>query len=147
MRFKAGLAAVMLFAVGTTGVAYGQEDIIALRQQLMKTNGAAAAVAVKMLRDEIPFDAAVAAAAVESIAHDNEVFPALFPAGSETGGNTKAGPAIWSDTAGFKAASEAAVTAATAAAAAAAQGKEAFGTAFGAVGAACQACHEKYRAG
>jgi cytochrome c556 len=146
MKLRTGVFAAALLAVGAAGVAYAQEqtDVINLRQQLMKTNAAAAALAVKMIRGDVPYDADVAKAAVESIGHDNTVFPHLFPAGSEGG---KAGPAIWSDKAGFDAASKAMVDATTAAAAAAAGGKDAFGAAFGAVGQACQSCHEKYRAG
>lgn len=144
MKLKLGLAAVAFVFGATTFAMAAGEDIVLLRQQIMKTNGQAAKLAVGMIRGDVPFDPAVAAAAAASIAHDNEVFPLLFPAGTETG-ETKAGEAIWKDTAGFKAASEAAVAAGTAAAAAAAQGQEAFSKAFQAVGAACQGCHEKYR--
>lgn len=144
MKVKLGLAVLLIATGAAVGLAVAQPDIIVLRQQLMKTNGQAAKVAVGMIRGDIPFDATVAAAAAASIAHDNTVFPELFPAGSETG-ETKAGEAIWSDVAGFKAASAKVVTDANAAAAAAAQGKDAFAAAFGAVGQDCQACHEKYR--
>ena len=143
MRLKLGLIAAVA-ALGATAAIAADADIILLRQQLMKTNGQAAKVAVSMIKGEMPFNPEVAAAAAASIANDVEAFPALFPAGTETG-ETKAGPAIWSDMAGFKAAAEAAITAANAASAAAAQGQEAFGAAFQAVGAACGACHQKYR--
>ena len=143
MRLKLGLIAAVA-ALGATAALAADADIIQLRQQLMKTNGQAAKVAVSMIKGEMPFNPDVAAAAAASIAHDLESFPALFPAGTETG-ETKAGPAIWSDMAGFKAAAEAGVTAANAASAAAAQGQEAFGAAFQALGAACGACHQKYR--
>src|SRR5687767_10947622 len=104
MKIKLGLAVLLVATGAAAGLAVANPDIIVLRQQIMKTNGQAAKVAVGMIRGDIPFDAAVAAAAAESIAHDNAVFPHLFPAGSETG-ETKAGEAIWSDAAGFQAAS------------------------------------------
>lgn len=141
MKFRIGLAALAL-AVAATGFAVANEDIIGLRQQVMKTNGQAAKVSAGMARGEIPFDGAVAAAAMKLIADNLTEFPHLFPVGSEGG---KAGAAIWSDPDGFAAAANTTVEAATAAAAAAEQGQEAFGPAFGAVGASCGACHESYR--
>lgn len=143
MRLKLGLIGAV-FAVGAVTAAFAADDVIAARQDLMKKNGAAAKIAVSMLKGETPYDAAAAASAATTIADDMMVFPTLFPAGSETG-DTKAGPAIWTDPDGFKAAADAAVTAAKAAAEAAAAGPEAFGAAFQAVGAACGACHQKYR--
>ena len=143
MKLKLGLIGVLV-AVGATAAMAADADIIVLRQNLMKTNGQAAKVVVSMLKGEMPFNAEVAAAAAMSIAHDNEVFPSLFPAGTDTG-ETKAKAEIWSDPEGFKAASEALVAVARAAAEAAAQSPEAFGTAFQVVGKACGACHEKYR--
>ena len=143
MKLRTGLAAALI-GIGVPGAMADDAEIIKLRQRVMGTNGQAAKVAVAMIKGDMPFDATVAAAAAMSIAHDNEVFTAFFPAGTGTG-DTKAGPEIWSDPAGFKAASDAAVTAAMAAAAAAAEGQEAFGKAFEAVGAACGACHKGYR--
>ena len=143
MRMKLALA-VLVLATGSAAIAVAQEDIIKLRQRLMDTNGQAAKVSVGMIRGDIPFDPVVAAAAAMSIAHDNEVYPAFFPAGSDTG-DTKAAAAIWTDMQGFKALSEKMVTDATAAAKAAAEGKDAFAKAFQTVGGNCQACHEKYR--
>lgn len=120
------------------------EDIIKMRKLVMDGNGQAAKVSVGMIKGDIPFDAAVAAAVVHQIGNGAEIFPALFPAGTETG-DTKAGEAIWTDMAGFQAAAAATVAAAKAASEAAAQGQEAFGKAFMALGATCQGCHEKYR--
>ena len=120
MNFKSGLIAALL-AMGVTSAMADEADIIKLRQRVMDVNGQAAKVAVSMIKGELPFDPAVAAAAATAIADDGEVFPAFFPAGTETG-DTKAGDAIWSDPDGFKAAGAALVTAAKAAATAAADG-------------------------
>jgi cytochrome c556 len=144
MKLKLGLA-VMAFTVAATGFAFADDKIIQLRQQIMKANGAAAGVAFGMAKGDIPFDATVAAAAVGSIAGNNNVFFELFPAGTETGANTRALAAIWSDPDGFKAVSVKTVDAANAAAAAAAEGQEAFGASLQALGAACGECHENYR--
>jgi cytochrome c556 len=142
--FKFGLAA-MMFATGAAGIALAQQaDIIKLRQRIMDTNGQAAKVAVGMLKGEIPYDATIAASAALSISHDLDVFPNLFPAGSDQG-ETKASPDIWTNMDDFKAIAAKMVSDAKAAADAAAQGKDAFSQAFDAVGGDCKACHEKYR--
>ena len=88
MKLKLGLAVAAL-AVAATGIAVANENIIGLRQQVMKTNGAAAKLAVGMLKGETPFDASVAAAAMTQIADDLSVFATYFPEGTETG-DTKA---------------------------------------------------------
>lgn len=139
-------AAAAFLAVGAVGIAYADinPDIIKMRQRLMDANGQAAKVAVTMARGDAPFDPVVAAAVLLSISHDNDVLPNLFPAGTDKG-DTKAGPAIWTDNAGFKALSAKMVSDAKAAADAAGQGLDAFKKAMGPVGENCQSCHEKYR--
>jgi cytochrome c556 len=73
------------------------------------------------------------------------LFPTLFPAGSDTG-NTKAAPAIWSDSAGFQKASMALSTAGGELEAAAKAGDAtAAAAAFKGIGEACGACHKEYR--
>ncbi len=145
MKIKLGLA-VAAIVIGATSVAYGDinEDIIKMRQRLMDANGQAARIAVTMARGDAPFDPAVAEAVLSSIAHDNTVFPMLFPDGTQSG-ETKAGDAIWSDADGFKALSAKMVKDATAAAEAAGKGLDAFKAALGPVAKNCQSCHEKYR--
>ena len=69
----------------------------------------------------------------------------MFPAGSDK--DTKALPTVWSDSAGFLAASKAADAAYDKLATAAGSGDMAALTAaFGDTGKACGACHDKYRA-
>lgn len=144
MRMAVGLvfAALAVGFVGT-GIAVGQDDPIAARQALMKTNGAQAGILNGMVRGQTEFDAAAAKAALATIAEDMTIFPTLFPDGSDTG-DTKAGSAIWTDRAGFEA--EAAALQATAASAAESlstlQDLEAV---FPQIGAACGSCHQKYR--
>ncbi len=75
------------------------------------------------------------------------VIPTLFPKGTETGGDTKALPEIWSDPAGFQkvaaAFGEATTKLATDAKAGAA---DAVAADMKLVGEQCGACHKTYRA-
>ncbi len=73
--------------------------------------------------------------------------PARFPAGTESGGETKALPTIWSDPVGFSGASAETVAKLQALRTAAASGDgAAFEAAWKAVGPTCGACHRTYRA-
>jgi cytochrome c556 len=75
------------------------------------------------------------------------VIPTMFPKGSETGGNTKALPEIWSDPAGFQKIALALGSAATRLAADAKEGDAAAVAAdTKALGEQCGACHKTYRA-
>ncbi|MDP1963859.1 MAG: cytochrome c, partial [Reyranella sp.] len=70
----------------------------------------------------------------------------LFPAGSDKG-ETKALPAIWTDMAGFQAASKASDAAYDKLAVAAGSGDQAaLAAAFADTGKTCGACHDKFRA-
>jgi cytochrome c556 len=151
MRKTLGLA-VALIGVGVATVAVGDDanPIIVLRQRLMIADGQAAAVAVAMIRGQIPFDAGMAATTSTIVSHVYSNMAELFPDGTEKGNGidgkpTAAGPEIWKDKAGFKALNEKMAADAKAAADAAAKGKDAFAAAFKTVGANCQSCHEKYR--
>jgi cytochrome c556 len=142
MKMKLGLAAAAV-AVSVATLAYANEDVIVMRQALMKANGQAMKIVVTMAKGDMPFDATVAMAALGTIANDAEEFPSFFPEGSETG-DTRAGAAIWSDPDGFKATSDKLAADATAAAEAAST-LEGLQGALGSVGSNCQACHEQYR--
>jgi cytochrome c556 len=117
----------------------------------MDADGQAAALAVSMVRGQVPYDPAMAATAATIISHVYSNMSDLFPAGTDKGlgynGPTKASPDIWKDFAGFKALTQKMTNDAKAAADAAAKGKDAFAQAFTVVGQNCQACHEKYRQG
>ena len=83
----------------------------------------------------------------KAIARWAALIPTLFPKGTETGGNTKALPEIWSDPAGFQKIALAASDAATKLAAAAKAGdadEVAADTKL--LGEQCGACHKGYRA-
>ena len=75
------------------------------------------------------------------------VIPTLFPKGTETGGNTKALPEIWSDAAGFQKIAMALNAAATKLATDAKAGDADLVAAdTKAMGEQCGACHKGYRA-
>ena len=68
-----------------------------------------------------------------------------FPEGSETGMETEAAPAIWSDRAGFDAAVAKFKAAADAGVAAAPADLDGLKAVFGPLTQNCGACHETYR--
>ncbi len=82
-----------------------------------------------------------------AIAEQAPKIKTLFPPGSDTGGNTRALPSIWTDRAGFERVADA-FTAQSNSLLAAAQGTDqrALAQAFEATAAACGACHRPYRA-
>lgn len=130
--------------VQAQGIALAPNDIIAARQGGMAMtggimesikNGLAANVDVKTFE--------VAAA---SLAKWGAAYPKLFPAGTETGNNTKAKREIWSDKAGFEKASADFIVASQKLADAAKSGdKAAFAAAFQAEGQSCGGCHRGFR--
>jgi cytochrome c556 len=95
-------------AVGVTvavGVcaATAQQDPIAARKALMKSNGDAAKIAGAMIKGEQPFDLAAAHKIFATFQDAAAKMPALFPDNSKTGGDTSADPKIWENMADFKA--------------------------------------------
>jgi len=147
---KKGLivAAVALLAAGTmvggATVALAQADVIKQRQENRK-QAAAAMRAIKAIIDaKGPTSGAVEQAA--KLKQLEAAFEKMFPAGSDKG-DTKALPTVWSDKAGFLAASKASDVAYDKLAVAAGSGDMAALTgAFQATGKACGACHDKFRA-
>lgn len=122
-------------------------DPIADRQALMKANGKAAGQLAAIAKGEKPFDAAAVLAALQTLNDDAQKLDVatLFPAGSETGGDTTASPKIWEDTAGFQAAVDKFRTAAAAAVAAPPADVDGVKAALGALGQNCSSCHETFR--
>jgi cytochrome c556 len=130
--------------VGGATIALAQADVIKQRQENRKAT-AAEMRAIKAIIDNKGDVKSVQANAAK-LEELELAFVKLFPAGSDKG-DTKALPTVWSDMAGFQAASKAADAAYTQFATAAGSGDLAQLTAaFGATGKACGACHEKFRA-
>jgi cytochrome c556 len=136
-------AAIMLTGLG---VAHADGlDPIAVRQagfSLQNSDFAYIRSVVAAKGDVKPLEAPA-----KAIAMWTAVIPTLFPKGTETGGNTKALPEVWSDQAGFQKIALAANAAATKLAAAAKAGdadEVAADTKL--LGEQCGACHKGYRA-
>ena len=138
------ILAISAIALASTAA---MADPIADRQALMKSNGKAAGVLAPMVKGEKPFDAEAVMAALKTLdenAHKLDVAK-LFPAGSETGGDTTASPKIWQDTPEFQAKVEKFKVDTAAAVAAAPRDVDALKKQFGAIGSNCGGCHESFR--
>jgi cytochrome c556 len=130
--------------VGGATVALAQADVIKQRQENRKEAGATMR-AIKGVIDA-KGDVKTIVPQAAKLKELETAFVKLFPAGSDKG-DTKALPTVWSDSAGFTAASKNADAAFDKLAAAAGSGDlAAVTTAFGDTGKACGACHDKFRA-
>ena len=130
--------------VGGTTLALAQGDVISQRKENRKQAGATMRSIKGVIDAKGATPAAVPLAA--KIKELEVAFAKMFPAGSDKG-ETKALPVVFSDAAGFAAASKGVEAAADKMAAAAGSGDMAALTvAFGDTGKACGACHDKFRA-
>lgn len=134
-------AGLVVGALGGSALA----DPVVNRQAAMSHVGAAAKASGAMLKGEVDYDAAKALLALRIMNATALGFGSQFPEGSETGAETEAAPAIWSDRAGFDAAADKFIADTKAAIDAAPADLEAFKAAFGGVAANCKACHKDYR--
>src|SRR5262249_15045910 len=129
--------------VGGATIALAQADVVKERQENRKQAGAA----MRAIKGIIDAKGATTGA-VEQAAKLKTLeiaFVKMFPPGSDK--DSKALPVVWTDWAGFQAASKNAETAFDKLATAAGSGDMAALTAaFGEAGKACGACHDKFRA-
>ncbi len=142
---KSVLGLAILAGVLGSSLASAGDDPIKERKELMKGNGAAVKGIIAMFKGEKPYDGAAVEKAMKDINGSIPTFITLFPKGSETGGETAAKPEIWENKAEFDNLAKDAEAATAKAAEAAPGGLDAFKAAFGPVGKACKACHEKFR--
>ncbi len=129
--------------VGGATLALAQADVVKERQDNRKQT-AAAMRAIKGIIDAkgATTDAVAQAAKLKTL---EIAFVKMFPAGSDK--DSKALPTVWSDSAGFMAASKASEVAYDKLSAAAGSGDMAALTAaFADAGKACGGCHDKFRA-
>ena len=96
-------------------------------------------------KGEKPYDAAAVTAALTTLAEVSKTFPDHFPAGSETGMDSEAAPAIWQNMDDFKAKSAKLTAAAEAQLASMPADQAGVGAAMQAVGATGGDCHQTYR--
>jgi cytochrome c556 len=135
--------AAAIAALGVTAV-MAQSDPIAARKALMKGNNDGARVLVKMMRGEEPYDQAKVNAAFAQWAETAQKLPGLFPDNSKEGGNTRATPKVWETKSDFDA-KDAAFGKAVADYRDKVKNADELKVAVGAVGKACDSCHELYR--
>lgn len=144
MKFRTLFAAALVAAAGLAPAIAADEPQV-VRQEMMKKVGGATGAMAKMVKGEADFDAAAALAALTAISEVAGSFGDYFPEGSETGMDTEAAPAIWTDRAGFDAKIAALKASADAAVAAAPADLDGLKAVFGPLTQNCGACHETYR--
>lgn len=122
------------------------EDAIKYRQSALSVMGTHFGRLGAMANGRVPFDAKVAAENADIVAEMAKLPWAAFGAGTDKGGNTRAKPEIWTDTAKFKESSDKLVAESTKLAAAAKTGNlDSLKTAFTATAGTCKACHDAFR--
>lgn len=97
------IAVAAAAALGSVAFAQTVSPAIGERKAVLKTFGAAAGDIGKMVRGEIPFDAAKVKAHLKTLSDGAKKLPGLFPDNSKTGGETQALPVIWEKKAEFTA--------------------------------------------
>lgn len=142
------VAAVALAAALSPFAASAQfakpEDAIKYRQSAFSLLGAHFSRLGAMVNGRIPYDAKIATENAQLAATLSRLPGGAFPAGSESGLNTRAKPEIWKDTAKFQAAYEKMVAEVSKLPAAAGD-PGTLKTAFGAAAPTCKACHDDFR--
>lgn len=115
------------------------EEMVAKRQEIMKSNGGTLKAAGSL-------SGAEAVAAADTLVANFSNLTVLFPEGSNVAGS-EAKAEIWQNVDAFQGILAQAVAAATAMKAAAEAGDaDAYGTAVKSVGATCGQCHQQFRA-
>jgi len=140
------VAGVLSAAVLSAGALAQNEPPQVQRHDLMEEMRERTETLGDMAKRAAPFEPDTADAALREIIESAEIFPTLFPLGTQTGHDTRALPAIWERRDEFEQRSQDLIAAADAALAATEEGFGPFRTAFRDVGRACRACHEAFRA-
>lgn len=146
MHFKTSIP-ITLFAIilGTVSPATAEDDPRHERHELMEGVGDAAKPVGEMLKGESDYNLDVVMESLQTFHDTAAVFGDLFPAGTETGMDTEAAPAIWEDRAGFEQALADFREATEAAMAAGPATLEDAKPVLGAVFKTCKGCHDTYR--
>ncbi|MDJ0812724.1 MAG: cytochrome c [Woeseiaceae bacterium] len=132
-----------VMAVATS--AFADDDPRHVRHELMEGVRDAAKPVGLMLRGEAEFDSEQLMQSLNVWKDAAAKFGDLFPEGTETGMDTEAAPAIWTDREGFDAALAKWAAAVDTAIAAAPDSLEAARPVVGAAFQNCKACHDNYR--
>ena len=142
-------AAVVGLATALPAAAQFQkpEDAIKYRQSAMFLMNTHLGRLNAMAQGRVAFDAKAAASDAAVVSTLSMIPFAAYPAGSDKGAPNRAKPEVWSDGAKFKAAGEKMQAEVVKLDAAARSGNlDALKAAVGAVGGACKACHDDFRA-
>ncbi|MDJ0939500.1 MAG: cytochrome c [Woeseiaceae bacterium] len=135
------LAATLAFSAH----AIADDDPRIERQDLMKSVREAAKPVGQMMRGDMDFDADTLMSSLETWLDVSTKFGGLFPPGSESGEETEAAPAIWTDREGFDKALAEWQTATQAAIDAKPASLEEARPIVGPVFNTCKGCHDNYR--
>lgn len=135
--------ALILAALLTSQLAFGNEAEINYRQSVMKSVGGHMSSMGAILRGRVHSeDLAIHANAMNEL---SRVVPNVFPEGS-SGGKSEALPSVWEKPADFQKAMDAFVKAANGIAEAANSGDMGkIGPAMQSLGQACKGCHDNFR--
>ncbi len=141
-----GLVTAVTLLIGCTSAALADGNPIEARQACMKANGKMMGVMAAVIKGEKPYDKAAIDAAVSTTEQACAGWANWWGDDTKPGGaiETEAKAEIWSDKAGFDAASANYMKAFSAVKATADEAS--FKAAFPALGATCKSCHEAYRA-
>ena len=135
----------MLAAFNFSWAAAQNLEIIKARKDLLSNMGDATKEPGKMIKQEVPFDAATVKAALDVIIDKTSKLPDMFPEDSKTGGKTEALATIWQNKDDVVSRFKKLVAAAKAAKDNVADEFDFMETWPKVVG-NCGACHKKYRA-
>ncbi|MGI9238669.1 MAG: c-type cytochrome [Woeseiaceae bacterium] len=135
----------LTLAISLTSVAVAEDDPRHKRHELMEGVKKAAKPVGEMMKGESEYDAAVVSASLQTWHEASMKFGDLFPAGSETGMDTEAAPAIWEDRAGFEVALAEFRDAVETAIAAEPMTLDAAKPTVGPILQTCKGCHDTYR--
>ncbi len=146
----AALAAAALVSLPVAAAAQAPDQAaqtIKYRQAALTLLGWNITPIAAMMKGEIPFDARKVELHATRLQQVAPMIVEGFPPGTQTGAPNKAKPEIWSNMDDFNAkAVELEKAAASLVAAARTGDQKQVGQALGAVGNACKACHDQYRA-
>jgi cytochrome c556 len=139
------VAGAVLLTLGVSVVLAQNTSVIKERKELMKANAEATKAPTAMMKGEAPFELAKVHASLKTFQDTATKLKGMWPADSKTGGDTRALPAIWTNTKdyldwfdGFAKDSKAAV--------ASIKDEASFKTEWPKVLAYCGGCHKDFRA-
>ena len=136
-------AALALCAVASTAAAQEPLDSVEARQQIMKFIGGQMRALGSMAQGRSEFNGEYVRNTGWAISAMSKSYPLLFPVGTETGGDTKALPSVFENSAKF--AEMAAQLEMAGSQMQQANSLEAFQQSFTALGGTCKSCHSEFR--